>query len=362
MTRTRLIGLLVVSCALVFAGVARADYASLTAAQQNLVQQAADGFGTHWSAGEFVPSAYTTADWEKYQSAAVADAVLGGSYASTAQATVDQAIAVHQLPNGDFDAGTVSAGSSGVNGTFWGEAEGEIALLLAPTVSAAENAAWVASMERYASYLWQTQIGPPHEWYINGNVQVRETVILLEAWLLSNDPKYLEEYQISREFLTVPGAISPAWGADGWKTGWFTESLVTRPNTPLACANGMIPCDGFDPNYTTAQLFDSLVAYTLDPSWLPVVQAEYATLAPRVNTAASTLDGTGGSRKSISSEPFYPPVWTVTGDLTAWAQQQQIETIDFAGWPKQANPGPSAYAIVQAAAVGLILAHLQASL
>ena len=230
------------------------QYPGLVTAQAKLVQQAADGFGTHYVSGEFEPSDYLTSTWEKYQTVAVADAALGAipaadltsqqlsqqpGYRLTAATTLNTAIATHQLPNGDFDNGTASSGSGGVNGTFWGEAEGEAALALSPYVSAAQKTSWVTSMEHYSDYLWSTQLNPATNaaWYPNGNVVLREAVILLETYQLSGNPTYNAEYATARQFLTNPGLLQTRWSAAGWKTGsgatgWYSESTVSSPNQP----------------------------------------------------------------------------------------------------------------------------------
>jgi hypothetical protein len=352
--------------------------------QAQALQKAVDGYAGYYNgAGEWNQPAYLTNDWEKFQGVAVGDAalasiptaLLSGSqllaqqpYLKTAVATVNQAIAIHQtLPDGDFDNGTPAAGDSGVGGTFWGEAEGLIALTLEHEVSQATLANWQDSMRRYANYLWATQLAPPHDWYANGNVVLRETVILLETWELTGDSTFQAEYQQARQFLTTPGTVDPKWSAEGWRTGtggagWYTESTSSLPNAPLTCANGQNPCNGFDPNYTSAQLIDAEIAYTIsnDPAWLAVIQAENTALQPLV-TAQQMLDGVGGSRQNVW-QPFTPPVYEMLdernlagGDETAWQAQMVTEGNDFGMWARQAStPGDNAFSMVEAPALAVI--------
>ena len=361
------------------------QYVSMVTTQAEIVQQAADEFGTHFSGGEFESSDYFTSDWEKYQLAAVADASLGAipsgdlsseqqslqpGYRETAISTVDQAIATHQLSDGDFDDGTPSSGSSGVNGGFWAEAEGGIALMMAPYASAAEQANWITSMENYSDYLWTTQLDPNTyaAWYTNGNVVLRETVILLETYLLSRDSTYYTEYTTAKEFLNTPGALTSRWTSEGWMTGgggtgWFTESTTSVPDEPITCANNVTPCDGFDPNYTMVQLDDLIVAYELsnDPTWLSEIEAEYAKLEPLITSSNTSLNASDGSRDNDAAEIFYPPVYEVFdsrnlrgADDTAWSEQQRAYAASFSASASQADPGPDAFSLAAPAALGLV--------
>ncbi|MGZ3602849.1 MAG: hypothetical protein ACXVDF_23285, partial [Ktedonobacterales bacterium] len=130
------------------------------------------GFLAHYSSGEWMPSLYATSDWEKYQSAAAGEATLGALPGGTqvqrqvAIDTVNRAIRVHQMSNGDFDNGAPASGSSGLEGAVWGETEGLIALELKPYLDAGTLASWTASMEHYVDYLSSSG---NLLWYANGN-------------------------------------------------------------------------------------------------------------------------------------------------------------------------------------------------
>lgn len=345
--------------------------------QTAALQAAVDGYAPYYSDGVWNQASYLTGDWEKFQGVAVGDAALAAVpqgfltvaqqatrplYLQAAVATVNKATATHQLANGDFDNGTPTSGTSGVAGTFWGEAEGLIALTLRPQLDPATLASWQASMRRYATYLWATQLAPPHDWYTNGNVVLRETVILLETYELTGDSTLASEYQQARRFMTSPGSIDARWSSEGWKDGWLTESTTSLPGVPITCANGKNPCDGFDPNYTSAQLLDALIAYTVssDPYWLTFIQAENAALQPLV-TSTQMLDGVGGSRQNVW-EPFIPPVYEALnernvagGDEGAWQAQMKTEAADFSMWAKQATtPGDNAFSMIEAPALAVI--------
>ena len=214
------------------------QYVSMVTTQAEIVQQAADEFGTHFSGGEFESSDYFTSDWEKYQLAAVADASLGAipsgdlsseqqslqpGYRETAISTVDQAIATHQLSDGDFDDGTPSSGSS------WGQRRllGRSRRRDRPDdgalrIGRRDRRNWITSMESYSDYLWTTQLDPNTyaAWYTNGNVVLRETVILLETYLLSRDQYLLHRVHNGKRVLEHPRRTHlsvDVRGLDDWK-------------------------------------------------------------------------------------------------------------------------------------------------
>ncbi|MGH3264664.1 MAG: hypothetical protein ACRDNS_22040, partial [Trebonia sp.] len=177
--------------------------------------------------GEWMPSRYSTPDWEKYQTAALASAALGArpagspSRRNAAIMTVNAAITHHQLPNGDFDAGTAAAGTSSVSGGFWVEDEGMIALTLHRYVPKATLRAWERSVTRYVQFLVRSHSA---QWYSNGNVVLRQTVIMLEAYRLARlvgDPAavdYWHDYVSEKRFLVRPTAVTGTHGAGEWRT------------------------------------------------------------------------------------------------------------------------------------------------
>ena len=138
--------------------------------------------------GIWMPAQYTGPAWEKYQTAAAADAVLGllpgGTVAQRVAAaqTVDAVIANHQLPNGDFDNGTAFSGPASVGGGFWAEAEGLISATLRHSVALARLRTWEQSLARYVTFLTSSH---DTDWYSNGNVVLRQAVIILETYQLA---------------------------------------------------------------------------------------------------------------------------------------------------------------------------------
>jgi hypothetical protein len=342
------------------------------------------GFLAHYSSGEWMPSLYATSDWEKYQSAAAGEATLGALPGGTqvqrqvAIDTVNRAIRVHQMSNGDFDNGTTASGTSGVQGSFWAAAEGQIALELKPFLDAGTLASWTTSMEHYVDYLSSSG---NLLWYANGNMALRHALIALETKLLSGSSTYAQYYSSAIQSTLDPtmGGALPAWAPYGLKfskaptqadgsdgSGWLFESANGgHPDQVPVCANGMNPCNGFDPHYTMVQLGDALTGYAIsdDPQWLRLVNLETNQLMPLVDHSTWMLNASNGSRDNIRSEPLYPLVLGVfdehnlRSDLSPainWPRQLQPVDQEFAYFASLSNPGPDNFALVAALAIPLI--------
>jgi hypothetical protein len=332
--------------------------------------------------GIWMPAQYASQDWEKYEDAAAADAALGllpGGNPAQAQAaarTVDAAIADHQLRSGDFDNGTAASGPSGVNGGFWAEAEGLIALTLRHAVTPQRLSAWEQSMARYVAFLESSHNA---SWYANGNVVLRQAVVMLETYDLARSvsdpaaPQFLRDYQAERQFLVNPSAAR-AGGISGWATygehsgangaRWFAESPTSSPHAPITCANGRSPCNGFDPNYAAAQLHDAIIAYTVGGDqtfWSDVIRGEYVALQPRIR--GGELNAARGSRDNIPTEVFYPPVYALLESQddrkydTAWSEQLDALDRQLSAYEKEVDPGGNAYSLLLALSIPLIQAY-----
>jgi len=328
--------------------------------------------------GAWMPGLYSSSSWEKYQTAVVGDAVLGARRGGglgrrqIAQETVDLAIARHQLPDGDFDNGTHAAGSSGVSGGFWAEAEGLVALVLRPYIRRPLFADWVGSMERYADYLMRSG---ETKWYANGNVVLRTAVVLLETYRLAelnggrNAARLWRAYTFELRFLTDPATRGKgerwSWLGYGERSNgnggtWFVETADSRPNRPPLCANGDRPCSGFDPNYTEAQLNDANLADALGVNrqfWLNVIRGEFTTLKPRIDNGM--LNASDGSRDSVGEEVFFPQIFGVlqragVGHLNSyWRTQTRAIRDEVKQDERESDPGPNAFNLVLALAIPL---------
>jgi len=329
--------------------------------------------GMSFRAGEWMPSQYFGPEWEKYQAPAVAAAALGTSPGGTAAQrneaieTVNAAIVDHQQSDGDFDAGTAFAGGSSVSGGFWVESEGLIAITLRQDLDSATLRRWERSLARYVQFLVRSGSS---DWYSNGNVVLRQAVIMLETYRLARwvrDPEastYLQDYRFEKRFLVHPSATS----GGGWRTYgeyenghgglWFDESPFSNPRAPIQCANHVSPCRGFDPNYTAVQLNDAILALKVGGDngfWRHIVSDEYAVLRPRISDG--TLNASNGSRDDIPTEPFYAPVYSVLGagsPARAWREQTSAVVRAVEAGIRSGNPSENEYGLLEPLGLAMV--------
>jgi hypothetical protein len=309
----------------------------------------------NYANSELVPADYDTNSWSVYGAAVGGIAALGaqpdGTAAERTMATdiLNKAIATHQQPAGFFDAGTAASGDGGVDAGMWVEAEGYSALLLRNYVSADQLKQWEQSMANYANYM---KTNKNLTFYPNGNVVLRQSVILLETYKLAElvgDPNastYLSEYQAEKQFLvnpsaSFPGENPPYWNNYGEHTTpnggfYYTESEASEYTVALLCANGMSPCNGFDPEYSMLQMEDTTVAIavagmatgvstdTLNNQaevqyWLNSINGEYKAEQPLIGlpktvstcpaVTTGIIDAANGSRKNHPCDMFEPPLF-----------------------------------------------------
>jgi hypothetical protein len=309
----------------------------------------------NYSNGELVPSEYDANSWSVYGAAVGGIATLGvqpdGTSAERTMAIdiLNTGIATHQQPSGYFDAGTAASGDGGVDAGMWVEAEGYSALLLRNSVSSEQLDQWEKSMAAYAGYL---KTNKNLTFYPNGNVVIRQSVILLETYKLAElvgDPNaatYLSEYQAEKQFLVNPSASFPGENPPYWddygehitSNGgfYYTESEASEYTEPLLCASGMSPCNGFDPEYSMLQMDDTAVAIAVSGMatgvasdtlnnqaevhyWLNSINGEYKAELPliglpqTVSTCPSVttgiIDAANGSRKNHPCDAFDPPLF-----------------------------------------------------
>ncbi|MGZ4173101.1 MAG: hypothetical protein ACXVQR_01370 [Solirubrobacteraceae bacterium] len=360
------------------------NYASTLVSGAATVSSTDQSLLAHYSGGRWMPSAYTSSSWELYQIAAVGQATLGALPGGTAAErqvaidTVNQAIDTHQMPNGDFDNGTAASGTSGVQGSFWGAAEGQIALELKPFLDAGTLAKWTASMEHYVDYL---SASGNLLWYANGNMALRHALIALETKLLSGSSTYAQYAASAIQSTLDPsrGGALPAWAPYGLKfskvptqvdgsdgSGWLFESANGgHPDQVPVCANGMNPCNGFDPHYTMVQLQDALTGYALsdDPQWLRLVNVETNQLMSLTDKSTWLLNASNGSRDNIPAERLYAQVLgifdehNIRADLspaTNWKPQAQSMSQLFSYYRTLSNPNYDVYSLSASLATPLV--------
>jgi hypothetical protein len=379
-------------CCIAIAGCNSTDpqYSSLLQQQVKLAENALRAFQTTdysaygiWDPGVYLsdqPDGY----WEKEQWPAITEAILSrlpnnpssANEAQVAADTVNTAIAEHQLADGDFDAGPQGSEPSSVaGGTFWAEAEGLIANVLADSEAATRSMlqSWEHSMVTYTS--WLESSGNAH-WYVNGNVNLRMAVIFLETYKLAvrvGDPRAAYElaaYHAEQSFATKPGwAPSGAWGWHQYgAAGWFSETPPETGSGNFGCYDNLEnPCVGLDWYYNTLQLTDALIGYVIsdyDPWWQNVVQSEWTTERQRIS--GGFIDASAGSRHDDPSDLFDPSVYAVLDEHNLgrydglWSAQLSALQSEYKSAEKLGADqiAPNDYAFVAAPAIGILDAEV----
>jgi hypothetical protein len=323
--------------------------------QESQTQAILDQFASspsYFANGEWDPQAYDTTQpdgfWEKEQWPAISEAVAALYYHDTgdqaqadaraqiAIATVNAAIANKQHTNGSY-------GESGaVGGTFWAQAQGLIALVLhrAGELDGRTLSRWTSSLDSYAGWLHASR---NDRWYINGNDNLRITLIMLEAWKLAQligstrADAIHRWYTASESFTMNPCAAthcSPPTGAWGWHqsspTSGYLSETPPGSNYPVQYrCHGPQPCTGFDPYYTTLQLYDAVNGYVLsghESWWQRLLVDEWHRVQPLLIDGGD-LNASNGSRHNNPTTPFDPSVYAVL-------DRERIETHDHL-WTQQ---------------------------
>ena len=261
----------------------------------------------YWRDGSFIATDGPSC-WSCYDTAATAAAVLStydGNEArlrNVAIATFTHVIRTYQAPSGEFASGAVMTGFISVE-------LGLSYLELRSTLPASTSALWRESLQRAADWLIRTG---QTTYYINGNVNLRQTEVMWLAWSATGAARFRTAYQHEWRF-----TISPP---KRW-TG-FGLQLTHSPTGPdgaagagyLAESGGGAP--GYDPSYTMVQLDIATELYILtrDSRYVRLMNLLFNQERPRIN-AAFTLNATGGTRKDDDT-PFMsaaPAVLVLTG-------------------------------------------------
>jgi hypothetical protein len=247
--------------------------------------------------------------WFCYDSAGVAAATLSrltGS-ASLGQVAIDtftHAIAQYQLPSGGFS--DVPGGAAdGVNTGFFTVDLGIAYLEMRSSLRPATRASWSAAIANAAGYLISSG---DTTWYINGNVNLRQTEVMWLAWAATHQQRFLDAYNSEWAFtLSPPQSRWQGYGLHYTTTPTLSDG--SNGSGYLAESNGGTP--GFDANYTDAQLDTATDLYVLthDPRYLRLMNLEFNQLRPLIS-ASWILDALDGSRVSFMA-PFNNPALSV---------------------------------------------------
>lgn len=253
--------------------------------------------------------------WYCYDSAAAAAAVLstvpGGDTSLTpiAVQTIDTAIAQHQTASGAFlnDAGQPDA----IATDFFVVPLGLTYLQLQSQLDPTTKALWSQSIARAADYI---ESSGNANWYINGNLNLRQTEVFWLAWAATGAPRFLTDYDAEWNFTIAP----PQSRWPGF--GLHYSTVPSRSDGSdgagyLAESGGGTP--GFDPSYTQVQLdtASDLYVLTQDPRYVRLMNLLFDQLRPLINSSWF-LDATHGTRKN-DVIPFDSPgldVLAASGD------------------------------------------------
>lgn len=262
----------------------------------------------YWRAGSFIATNGPSC-WSCYDTAATAAAVLGtlghgdSRLRSVAIDTFTHAIRAYQRPSGVFEPDGITTGFIAVE-------LGISYLELRDSLPPGTRALWRTSLSRAADWLIRTG---QTTFYINGNVNLRQTEVMWLAWAATGDARFRTAYERAWRFTISPPAAR--WGTYGLKV---THAPIGREGAGGAgylaeSAGGDTP--GFDPSYTMAQLDTATELYvvTRDPRYLRLMNLLFNEERPRIH--AFTLNATGGTRKD-DEIPFLssaPAVFVLTG-------------------------------------------------
>lgn len=268
----------------------------------------------HYSAGVWYATDGPSC-WYCYDAAATGAAVLSRQpgrdpkLARVAITTFNTAIARHQLANGAFT--DPDGNADGIATAFFGVYLGLADLELQNQLPAATRTAWRVSIANAATYLVKSGNAT---WYINGNINLRETEVLWLAWAITHKRWFRDQYD--REWAFTIDPPQQRWPG-------FGLHLVVAPRQRdgsdgkayLAESGGAMP--GFDPSYTMVALDTATELWVLthDPRYLRLMNLLFNQLRPHVS-ASWLLDGSGGTRKN-DTIPFMScalPVLAASGE------------------------------------------------
>ncbi len=250
--------------------------------------------------------------WYCYDSAAVGAATLSQQPSGDPQLrqvaidTFNEAISQHQLPSGAFDDG--SGAADGLGTGFFTVDLGVAYLELRNTLDAQTRAKWSAAIGAAADYLINSG---NTTWYVNGNVNLRQTEVMWLAWVATQQPRFLTAYDSEWSFTISPSQTRwPGFGLQLTKTP--TRADGSDGAGYLAESGGGAP--GFDPSYTDAQLDTATDLYVLthDPKYLWLMNLLFNQIRPLIDSTW-TLDALNGTRKN-DLEPFLDPAPSVLVD------------------------------------------------
>jgi hypothetical protein len=256
-------------------------------------------------------------------------------YLSEAITTFNTALARHRNPDGSF-------GPPVTGDHFSTEAEvvtmGTAFLELRTLLPSRLRAAWRTDISAAAD-----QVEPNLHFYVNGNVNLQETLAMYVAWLVTRSPRFLADYGQSWAFTLAPGPRWPGYGLH-----------YTRVPTKRSGVNGAgylaeqsgTGAPGYDPHYTLLQqdYVAELYALSRQARVLRLLNLLFNQVRPGINPHTMSIDYGPGSRHSTGAVALFAssslPVLAFADrpDLL-WLVPRQVKrlTLDFVSYAKTDN-------------------------
>jgi hypothetical protein len=259
-----------------------------------------------------------------------------GRYRRWAISTFDTVAREHQEANGAFGpparGDQISTGAELVS-------MGTAFLELEPTLTSSQHARWAAALDRAAQWLLGRL-----DFYINGNINLQETLGLYLAWRATGDASLLAAYDRSWSFTLAPG---PRWRGFGLVyTRKSSNPLGLGGAAYLAEQGAAAP--GFDPHYTILQADYAAELYALshDQQVLRLLNLLMNQLLTRVAKGTLAIQTGGGSRhpeRGVSG-PFVCAALPVLAfadrsrDLVPFVMKQlSLAKVDFRNYARHNN-------------------------
>jgi hypothetical protein len=256
-------------------------------------------------------------------------------YLSEAIATFNTTLARHRNPNGSF-------GPPLTGDHFSTEAEvvtmGTAYLELRTLLPSGLRAAWKTDISAAAA-----QVEPNLHFYVNGNVNLQETLAMYIAWLVTDNSRYLADYNQSWGFTLRPGPSWPGYGLH------YTRTPTQRSGANGAgylAEQGGTGAPGYDPHYTLLQQDYAAELYALSRQGrvLRLLNLLFNQVRPGINPHNMSISYGAGSRHPTGSVALFDssslPVLAFADrpDLL-WLVPRQLKrlTLDFTSYAESDN-------------------------
>jgi hypothetical protein len=254
------------------------------------------------------------------------------TYLSEAIATFDTTLARHREPNGSF-------GPPATGDHFSTEAEvvtmGTAYLELRALLPSRLRAAWKRDISAAAA-----QVEPNLDFYVNGNVNLQETLAMYVAWLVTKSPRFLADYDQSWAFTLAPGPGWPGYGIH-----------YTRVPTKRSGVNGAgylaegdgVGLPGYDAHYTLLQqdYVAELYALSRQNRVLRLLNLLFNQVRPGIDPHNMSISYGPGSRHpsgavALFGSPSLPVLAFADRPDLLWLVPRQLKrlTLDFTSYPK----------------------------